>query len=171
MKLLYEEYTWLTTLGYMLLDLLPPLMRRLFYHLILGSWGGGLIDRQVYFRYPKKIVIGKNCAINRGCRFFASHHTSDKTNIVIGDHVVFGPNVTVFSAGHDPQSIDLKDTYGRVVIENDVWIGGNTTILQGVTIHQGAVVGAGSVVTRDIPAYTICAGAPAVVKKQRIIVE
>lgn len=133
--------------------------------------GYSLIDRHTYFRYPKKIFIGKRCAINRGCKFFASAHTDDKQNIVIGDHVVFGPNVTIFSAGHDPQTLDLKDNYGRVTIEKDVWIGGNTTILQGVTIHEGTVVGAGSVVTKDVPAWTISVGNPARVIKDRVILE
>ena len=133
--------------------------------------GNGLIDRKVYFRYPKKIFIGKRCAINRGCRFFASAHTDDKRNIVIGDHVVIGPNVTIFSAGHDPLTIELDDTYGRVTIEDDVWIGGNVTILQGVTIHEGAVIGAGSVVVKDMPAWSICVGNPAKVVKDRKIRE
>ncbi len=167
MKLFYEYYSWLTNLGYYILDFLPPMIRKIIFKLIFREWGGGLIDRGVYFRYPSKICIGRRCAINRGCRFFASAHTTDKNCIVIGDHVVFGPNVTIFSAGHDPKSIALDDTYGRVTIERDVWIGGNSTILQGVTVHEGAVIGAGSVVTRDIPAWTICAGVPAKVLKTR----
>ena len=170
MMLLFEEYSWITSLGYMLLDLFPTIIRRWIFKLILGEWGGGLIDRQVYFRYSRKIFIGKRCAINRGCKFFGSVHTDDKKNIVIGDHVVFGPNVTIFAAGHDPQTIELKDTYGRVTIENDVWIGGNSTILQGVTIHEGAVIGAGSVVSKDVPAWTISGGVPAKVLKKRQIV-
>ena len=133
----------------------------------LRRMGGGLIDRQVYFRYPKKIFIGEHTAINRGCRLFASAHTEDRKNIVIGNHVALGPNVTIFSAGHDPGTIDLDDTYGRVTIEDHVWVGGNSTILQGVTIHEGAVIGAGSVITKDVPAWTISVGVPARVIKHR----
>ncbi len=104
------------------------MLRKFVFKAILGSWGGyGLIDRQVYFRYPGKIRIGKRRAINRGCKFFASAHMDDKMNIVIGDHVVIGPNVCVFSAGHDPETIELKGTYGRVTIRDDVWSGGNLT--------------------------------------------
>ncbi len=167
--LLYEEYAWLTTIGQKIINLLPPIIRRLVWKIILGSYGWGMIDRNVYFRYPWKIHIGKKCAINRGCAFYASVHTPDKYNIVIGNHVAFGPNVTIFTAGHDPTTLTLDDTYGRVVIEDDVWIGGNTTILQGVTIHKGAVVGAGSVVTRNIPPYTIYVGVPAREVKKREI--
>ena len=133
--------------------------------------GGGLIYTQVYFRYPKKIFIGKKCAINRGCRFFASTHTKDKKNIIIGDYVAFGPNVTIFSAGHDTKTLNLTDTYARVVIENHVWIGGNSTILQGVTIHEGAIIGAGSLVTKDVPPWTVSVGIPATVIKKRLINE
>ena len=146
------------------------MLRKLIFKLILGGKGkGGMIDRKCYFRYPKRIFLGDNCYINRGCSFFATIQNSDKKNIVLGHHVVVGPNVTIFAGGHDPETIELKNTYGRVTIEDDVWIGGNSTILQGVTIHEGAVVGAGSVVTKDIPPYTICVGVPARVIKQRTI--
>lgn len=169
MLLLYEEYSYLTSLGYFLVDLLPAMFRKLVFKVILGSWG--LIDRKVYFRYSGKIHIGKRCAINRGCRFFASAHTDDKKNIVIGDHVVIGPNVTIFSAGHDPLTMKLDDTYGRVTIEDDVWIGGNVTILPGITIHEGAVIGVGSVVVKDVPPFTINVENPARVVKDRRIIE
>ena len=166
---LFEVYSWVTSIVYSVLDWFPPMLRSVCFKLMLGSWGGGMIDRQVYFRYPKRIHIGRHCSINRGCRFFASAHTTDPKNIVLGNHIALGPNVTIFSAGHDPQTLDLADTYGRVTIEDYVWVGGNTTILQGVTIHEGAVIGAGSVVTRDVPAYTIVAGIPAKEIKKRII--
>ena len=84
--------------------------------------------------------------------------------------MVIGPNVSIFSAGHDPMTSNLKDNYGRVTIENDVWIGGDTTILQGVTIHEGAVIGAGSVVVKDVPAWTVSVGNPARVVKDRVII-
>ena len=172
MKLyLFEVYSWITFVLFSILDWVPPLLRSLCYKLILGSWGSGMIDRQVYFRYPRRIFIGENCSINRGCRLFGSAHTKDPKNIVIGNHVALGPNVTIFSAGHNPQTLELVDTYGRVTIEDNVWVGGNTTILQGVTIHEGAVVGAGSVVTRDVPAYTIVAGVPAREINKRTIVQ
>lgn len=169
MKLLYEEYSWITSIGFMMMELLPAYFRKVIFKMILGKWGGGMIDRHVYFRYPKRISIGKRCAINRGCKFYASAHTDEKINIEIREHVVIGPNVTIFSAGHDPKTINLENTYGKVTIEKDVWIGGNSTVLQGVTIHEGAVIGAGSVVTKDVPPYTINAGVPARVIKKREI--
>ena len=65
--------------------------------------------------------------------------------------------------------MELTDNYGRVTIENDVWIGGKVTILQGVTIHEGAVVGAGSIVVKDVPPWTINVGNPAREIKKRVI--
>ncbi len=172
MIFLFEEYSWVTHLGYRVLDLLPVIIRNLLLKLFLGTWDGhGLIDRGVYFRYPRKIFIGRGCAINRGCSFFCSVHTDDPKNIVIGNHVIIGPNVSIFAAGHAPNTLALKDTYSRVTIENDVWIGGNVTILQGVTVHEGAVIGAGSVVVKDVPPWTICVGNPARVVKDRVLNE
>ena len=61
--------------------------------------------------------------------------------------------------------------YGRAMIEDDVWIGGNVTILQGITIHEGAVIGAGSVVVKDVSPFTINVGNSARVVKDRRIIE
>jgi maltose O-acetyltransferase len=67
--------------------------------------------------------------------------------------------------------LDLPDTYGRVSIGDNVWIGGRSIILQGVKIGEGAVVAAGSVVTRDVDAYEVVAGVPAKPIKKRNISE
>lgn len=72
---------------------------------------------------------------------------------------------------HNVISMELDDTYGRVTIEDDVWIGGNVTILPGITIHEGAVIGVGSVVVKDVPPFTINVENPARVVKDRRIIE
>ena len=73
-----------------------------------------------------------------------------------------GPKVNLITINHDPDPDNRSATYGRpIVIEDKVWIGINSTILPGVTIGYGAIVGAGSVVTKDVPAMTIVAGNPA----------
>ena len=130
---------------------------------------------------------GKKISINRGCRFVGARHIELGNNvsigeqcyfmckfakIKIGDGVMFGPRVFVVTGGHDmshpekpmftitnkekDKSID-KD----VVFEGDNWIGANAIILKGVTIGYGAVVGAGTVVTKDVPSYAIVGGNPA----------
>ena len=157
--LLYSEI-W--NIVYFILEFMPGCIRRfvfrkMFYEIGKDTW----IDYHTYFRYPKKIKFGNHVTVNRGCCFFASMHTEDKINIEIKNHVAIGPNVCFFSAGHDPIDINLKDTYAKITVEDHCWIGGNATILQGVTIGEGGIVGGGAVVTKDVAPYTIVAGSPA----------
>jgi acetyltransferase-like isoleucine patch superfamily enzyme len=164
---LYTTYSFFLNLVYLFLEWFPHPVRILVFRLLLEHLGKAvLIDYGTYFRYPGKIKIGNEVAINRGCEFYAAHRANGGT-ITIGNNVAIGPHVVVFSGGHDHTTIDLADTAGPVVIHDFVWIGGNSTILQGVTIGEGAVIGAGSVVTRDVPPYTIAAGNPARVIKSR----
>jgi acetyltransferase-like isoleucine patch superfamily enzyme len=82
---------------------------------------------------------------------------------------MFGPNVSIFAATHETEVQSRRDgvEFARpVTIGNDCWIGGQTTILPGVTIGNGCTIGAGSVVTKDIPPFSVAIGSPArVVKK------
>lgn len=79
--------------------------------------------------------------------------------------------MTIYSAGHDYGTLDLKDTAATVRIGDCAWIGGDAVILQGVEIGKGAVVGAGSVVTKSVPPYCVVVGNPARVVKQRVLNE
>ncbi len=160
---LFNIYTWIFNLYYMLLELFPLRMRALLLRPLFGKLGKGvrLIDYKTYFRYPHKIEIGSYVSINRGCFFAASMSSGRKRDIIIGDHVVFAPNVRLLSAGHDYSEYSLPDTSGQIVIGDYAWIGEGAVILQDVTVGEGAVIGAGSVVTKDIPPYTVWAGNPA----------
>lgn len=87
----------------------------------------------------------------------------DDTDIYVGDKVMFGPNVTVATAGHpiEPHLRDLQMQYNIPVhIGRNVWIGANSVVLPGVTIGENTVIGAGSVVTKDIPANVVAVGNP-----------
>ena len=149
----------------------PPLIRRFVFAAILGKMDrDSYIDYGTYFRYPRRILIGSHVTINRGCRFYASHFDKSVT-ISVGDHVAIGPEVCFFVAGHDYSNIDLNDTAKCITVGNNVWIGGRSIILPGVNIGEGAVVAAGAVCTHDVPPYTIVAGVPARVIKQRIMAE
>lgn len=166
---LYTSYSYFFNLIFLMLECLPHPVRILIFRCFFGKLGRApLIDYGTYFRYPRKIRLGDNVAINRGCELIASRLAEGGT-ITIGNNVLLGPNVKVFAGGHDQATIDLVDTSDPVVINNYVWIGGNSTILGGVTIGEGAVIGAGSVVTHDVPPYTITAGNPARVIKSRIL--
>lgn len=163
----FSSYSYAWNLAYSGLDLLPWPVRYLFFKAALHRLGRRcFIDHQTYLRYPSKISIGDDVWINRGCRFFASHHVKSAT-ITIGNHVRFGPEVCVFGAGHDPGSLRLPDTAAPIVVRAHTWIGGRAILLPGVTIGEGAIVAAGSVVTRDVPDWTIAAGVPARVIKPR----
>ncbi|WP_191969730.1 acyltransferase [Neorhizobium galegae] len=74
---------------------------------------------------------------------------------------MLGPAVKLFAASHDYSHLDLPDTSAPITIERFVWVGGGAIILPGVTIGEGAIIGAGSVVSRDIEPYTVNAGNPA----------
>ena len=91
----------------------------------------------------------------------------------IGDYVMMGPNCTIYTQNHafadpdKPMQLQGRQEERQVTIGDDVWIGGNVTILPGVTIGSHSIIGAGAVVTKDVPEYAIVAGNPAVVKKFR----
>jgi acetyltransferase-like isoleucine patch superfamily enzyme len=98
--------------------------------------------------------------------------------ITIGSFVMFGPNVALLCGDHEiyrlgvPMSLIIEsdkspERSGSIIIEDDVWIGANTTILKGVTIGRGAVVAAGSVVNRSVPPFHIAGGVPARVIRER----
>lgn len=93
----------------------------------------------------------------------------DTSLIVVGDRVQFGPNVSIYTAGHDTSILSRKKfvEFGHpVFIGNDCWIGGMVIILPGITIGEGCTIGAGSVVTKDIPPFSVAVGSPCRVIKR-----
>jgi len=109
-----------------------------------------------YVDLGKNIRMGKRCWIQQGCTFF------DRGGITLGNDVFIAPKVNLITINHDPNPDNRSATYGRPIeIEDKAWIGINATILPGVTIGHGAIVGANSVVTHDVPPMTIVGGNPA----------
>lgn len=108
----------------------------------------------------KNIHVGAGTFFNSGCKF------QDQGGIFIGENVLIGHNVVIATLNHlvDP-SLRSGMIPRPVIIGNRVWIGSNSTILPGVTIGDNSIVGAGSVVTKDIPANKIAVGNPAKVIK------
>lgn len=169
MTALFNIYSWLTNLGFKFLDVFPPFLRKLIFKIVLGKFGKkSVIDYECYIRYPSRVFIGEKVSINRGCSLFPSFYNKD-VRITIGNNVAVGPQVTFFSAGHDYTRLDLPDIASSITVADNVWIGGRSVILPGVTIGEGAVVGAGSVVTKDVAPYTIVIGVPAARIKDREI--
>lgn len=132
--------------------------------LILGKAGENAhIEPPFYCDYGKNIEVGKNFFANYNCTIL------DVGKVVIGDNVMFAPNVSIYTAGHPvhPDSRNSGYEYGiSITIGNQVWIGGNTVINPGVTIGSNVVIGAGSVVTKDIPDNTIAVGNPCKVLRE-----
>ena len=115
----------------------------------------------LYIDYGKPVKIGKGCFIQQCCTFFG------RGGITIGDGVFIGPKCNLITINHDPNPDNRSATYGRpIVIEDKVWIGINSTVLPGVRIGYGSIVGAQSVVTRDVPPMTVVAGNPARIIKR-----
>ncbi|NDV46577.1 sugar O-acetyltransferase [Paludibacter sp. 221] len=116
-----------------------------------------------YCDYGYNIEIGEN--------FFANMNfvVLDGAKVQIGDNVFIAPNVGIYTAGHPLDAKQRREglEYAKpVTIGNDVWIGANVTILPGVTIGDNSVIGAGSVVTKDIPANSLAVGNPCRVIRQ-----
>lgn len=105
----------------------------------------------------ENIRVGRNVFINQNCTM------CDLGGIDIGDDVMIGPNVSIITSGHplEPSLRRTAVTAKPIVIERNVWIAANVTIIGGVTISENSVVAAGAVVTRDVPPNTLAGGNPA----------
>ena len=124
----------------------------------LGKVGkNATINKPFHCDYGANIYIGDNFYANFNCTML------DCAKIIIGNNVFLAPNVSFFTATH-PIDKDVRNStaeYAKEIhIGNDVWIGGNTVINPGVTIHDNVVIGSGSVVTKDIPSGVIAVGNP-----------
>lgn len=110
----------------------------------------------IYINYGKHLSIGRNVFINFNCTFLALG------GIVIEDNVLIGPDVKIISEGHPLSPAERQSLVpGKICIKQNAWIGAGATILSGISIGENAVVAAGAVVTRDVPANTVVAGIPA----------
>ena len=123
----------------------------------------------------RNLTIGNDVYIGPHALFLCT-----ESQIFIGNKVLFGPHVTIIGGDHRITDVgrfiyDVLDKHPEddqdVHIEDDVWIGTNTTLLKGVTVGRGAVVAAGALVTKDVPPYAIVGGVPAKVLKYRFTPE
>lgn len=124
---------------------------------LLGKSEGAWINPPFYCDYGKHIEVGKNFFANYNCTIL------DVARVKIGDNCQMAPNVAIYTAGHPvyPTTRNSMYEYGKeVTIGDNVWIGGNTVICPGVHVGSHVVIGAGSVVTRDIPDWSVAAGNP-----------
>ena len=109
-----------------------------------------------YTDFGKNITVGKNVFINACCHF------QDHGGVSLGDGCQIGHNVVFATLNHGLAPEDRRTTYpAPITLGKNVWVGSNSTILQGVTIGDNAVIAAGAVVTKDVPENTIVGGVPA----------
>ena len=152
--LLYEFATFL--LNALVARIPCWVLRRAVYKVVGMSVGtGSEICMRQYFISPTKFRIGCFSHVNQGCLFDC------REGIEIGNSVSISHKVSIFTGSHDVQDRTFKYKGGRVVVKDYAWIGANAIILDSVTIGEGAVVGAGAVVTKNIAPYTIVGGIPA----------
>jgi acetyltransferase-like isoleucine patch superfamily enzyme len=109
-----------------------------------------------YTNFGRFIQIGKNVFINHACSFL------DMGGITIEDHVLIGPKVNLITENHPSDPANRRTLISTPIrIKRNAWIGAAATILPGVTIGENAIVAAGAVVSKDVPANTIVGGVPA----------
>ena len=109
-----------------------------------------------YINFGRFTSIGKNVFINHACSFL------DLGGITIEDDVLIGPRVNLVTENHPADPAERRSLITKpIVIRRNAWIGANATILPGVTIGENAIIAAGAVVSKDVPANTIVGGIPA----------
>jgi acetyltransferase-like isoleucine patch superfamily enzyme len=130
--------------------------------------------RHAYLRNILRYSIGKSTSIHMGCFFTGTNisignnscinrrcYLDGRSGIRIGANVNISPEAYLLSLTHDLQDPRFSTVGKEVVIHDHAWLGARAMVMPGVTIGEGAVVGAGAVVTKDVPPYTIVAGVPA----------
>ena len=131
--------------------------------LILGTVKGSLlVEQPFYCDYGYNVHVGDN--------FYANYNLVilDEAPVTFGDNVFVAPNCGFYTAGHPLDATERNKglEYARpITVGNNVWFGANVTVLPGVIIGDNCVIGAGSVVNKDIPAGTVAAGNPCKVIK------
>ncbi len=123
------------------------------------------IERGADFGSGRGILIGSNSGLGINSKV--------RGPLEIGDNVMMGPEVMIFTSNHRFDRIDIpmtcqeREEPKKVVVGDDVWIGARVIILSGVRVGNGVVIGAGSVVTHDVPDYAVVCGVPAKVIRYR----
>ena len=138
--------------------------RQIILQQLLGQIGeNSIIEPPFYCSYGQNTHIGDHVYLNFSCTIL------DNNEVHIGHHVMAGPAVQIYTAAHLLQAearIQGWEVAKPIVIEDNVWLGGGAILLPGVRIGRNAVVGAGAVVSRNVPANTIVAGNPAKVIRE-----
>ena len=128
----------------------------------------GEVGEHVWLNSPLTVSVGKYVSIGSGTYANMNLTLIDDWKITIGKNVLIGPNVTLCTTGHPIDPAHRQDGMYSfpITIGDNVWLGGNVMVLPGVTIGENSVIGAGSVVTKDIPANVVAFGSPCKVYRE-----
>jgi maltose O-acetyltransferase len=177
-KLSISQYLALT-FSYILARFIPNLpnlrvgqrMRENLCKIIFRKCGKNInIEKNVYFGLGNSIEIGSNSGMGKNAYI---SNIGGGGEVIIGNNVMMAPDVCILTKSHEFSDIKIpmnmqKSYSSTVIIEDDVWIGIRTIILPGVKIGKGSIIGAGAVVTKDEPSYSIVGGIPAKIIKSRL---
>jgi len=159
-KISNRIYSWFEDFWLMILNTVTNIpfwsIRKLFFissGVKIGK--GSMVHTQTRFFRPNNVAIGKDTIVGFGA------FLDGRDKLIIGDHVDIASEVMIYNSEHDVHSNKMKAIAEPVVVEDYVFIGPRAIILPGVTIGKGAVIAAGAVVTKDVPAKTIVGGVPA----------
>lgn len=167
---LYTYYIILKRLPHSTVPFFGPISEKLRY----------ICCKQVFKKCGVNVNIGKNARFGNGKDIIIGNksgigiNAKVPNNLIIGENVMMGQDVTIFGSNHAFDRTDIPmmkqgyKKYPPVVIEDDVWIGNNVIILAGRTIKKGSIIAAGTVLTKDYPEYSIVGGNPSTLIKSRI---
>lgn len=143
---------------------------------ILGpffEWLRYINCKKIFKKCGKKVNIGNNAYFGKGLEIEIGNYSGIGVNckvpdnLILGNYVMMGPNVTIYDSKHNFSRTDMPilmqgmTRANQTIIEDDVWIGSHSIILPGRRIQKGTIIGAGSVVTKDFPPFSIIGGNPA----------
>ena len=138
---------------------------RAFFAQFFLAKAGKKINIQRFSYFSHRCTIGDYSGIGEHSHLYGV--------VEIGKYVMMGSHCTIYTQNHAFSRTDIPMCFQgaqnekKVIIDDDVWIGGNVTILPGVHVHKGSIIGASAVVTKDVPEYSIVAGNPAIIIKYR----
>lgn len=139
-----------------------------------------MFDKPKYYGWPHKIFLYENTRLAAGAKFIQSD--KEQGRLIVKKNSELAQDVTIITNSHNSHPIVGQnhriqamnhegDIDKDIIIEEDVWVGINVTLMPGVHIGRGAIVGAGSMVTKDVPPYSICVGFPAKFLKFKYSIE
>lgn len=166
-KLFNEFFSWLQCLLSLIPGQIGFMVRGYILRLFFKRAGRSIIIGQnVYISSPQNLEVGNDTGFSCGCFLDATGHLKIGSNVLVGPYVTMVTSIHVYSN----KDIPIKDqgwTLKEIIIEDDVWISSGVIINGGVRIGKSSIIAASSVVTKDVPPFSIITGIPGKIKRKR----